>query len=208
MLINFDFDGVIADTFDHLLNLCITAQAEIGYGRSPVAEDLRTVENLTFAGLAERLKIAPGLVPKFEELTFILQRKAVPDVRFFYGMRELLLNLDHGTDIAIITSGDAEVVRGYLRDHGVAGVVATVAGGETRRSKAASLRINMERFATTPGTTWMIGDAVSDIRQGREAGVGTIAVSWGFQARSLLENESPDYLADSPEELMTILRSL
>lgn len=208
MLINFDFDGVIADTFDHLLHLCIAAQAEVGSGRSPVADDLRTVENLTFAGLAERLKIAPDLVPQFEELAFVLQRKAVPDVRFFYGMKELLLNLDHGSDIAIITSGDTDVVRGYLRDHCVAGVVATVAGGETRRSKAASLRVNMERFASTPDTTWMIGDAVSDIRQGREAGVGTIAVSWGFQARSLLENESPDYLADSPEELMTILRSL
>jgi len=208
MLINFDFDGVIADTFHHLLDLCIAAQAEVGSGRPPVADDLRTVENLTFKGLAERLEIAPNLVPLYEEAAFARQREAARDVQFFYGMKGLLLNLNHGSDIAIITSGDTEVVRGYLREHGVAGVVATVTGGESRRTKAASICLNMERFGTTPESTWMVGDAVSDIRQGKEAGVGTIAVSWGFQARSLLEKESPDHLADSPEELLQILRRL
>ena len=83
-VINFDFDGVIADTFHHLLDLRIAAQAEVGSGRPPVADDLRTVENLTFAGLAERLDIAPDLVPRFEEIAFTLQRKAEPNVRFFY----------------------------------------------------------------------------------------------------------------------------
>lgn len=208
MLINFDFDGVIADTFHHLLAICIAAQAEVGSGRPPEADDLRTVENLTFAGVAERLGIARELVPQFEEIAFARQRQATQDVRFFHGMKGLLLNLNHGSDIAIITSGDTHVVRGYLQDHGIDGVVATVTGGETRRSKAASLRLNMERFCATPEATWMVGDAVSDIRQGREAGVGTIAVSWGFQARSLLEKAAPDHLADTPEELMTILQNL
>lgn len=208
MLVNFDFDGVIADTLDHLVALTIAAQAEAGSGRPPEVEDFRTVENLTFAGLAERLAISENDIPRFLEAAFAMQGKAVPSVRFFCGMKGLLLELDHNADIAIITSGDTKVVRGYLKDHGIDGVVSAVAGGETGRSKSASLIANMERFSSRPDETWMIGDAVSDIRQGRLAGVGTIAVSWGFQARRLLERESPDFLADSPEELLAILRKL
>lgn len=206
-LVNFDFDGVIADTFDHLLALCVAAQAEVGYGRVPVAEDLRTVENLTFAGLAERLEIPKAAVPRFLATSFALQKETVPAVRFFYGMKGLLLQLYREAEIAIITSGDAEVVRGYLRTHGVAAAVAAVAGGESGRSKAESLLANMQRFSAGPDETWMVGDAVSDIRQGKMAGVRTAAVSWGFQDRELLARESPDFLADSPGELLTKLSS-
>jgi phosphoglycolate phosphatase len=208
MLINFDFDGVIADTFDHLLKICQTAQTELGSGRPPVADDLRLVENLTFDGLAARLGIPETDMVRFADIAFTLQRSQVPEIKFFHGMRELLLQLQQKAKIAIITSGDTAVVRGYLVENGLGDAVSTIAGGERRLPKSTSLLDNMSRFSSTPDRTWMIGDAVSDIRQGRKAGVGTVAVSWGFQARSLLEREAPDFLVDSPQELQAILQNL
>jgi phosphoglycolate phosphatase len=50
----------------------------------------------------------------------------------------------------------------------------------------------------------MIGDTIGDIRAGKQSGVQTVAVTWGFQARDLLARELPDYLVDHPEELLTI----
>ena len=208
MLVNFDFDGVIADTFDHLFGVCAAAQAELGCGRPPVADDLRLVENLTFAGVGTRLGIPATELPRYEEIGFAMQRQQVPGVKLFHGMKGLLLEVYRLADIAIITAGDTRVVHGYLQDHGIDTIVATVSGGEHRRSKSASLVDNMASFSSPPDQTWMVGDAVSDIRQGRLAGVGTIGVSWGFQARTLLERESPDYLADSPQELLGILQRL
>lgn len=208
MLINFDFDGVIADTFSHLLDLCITAQARVGEGRPPVADDLHTLENLTFEGLAHRLEIPDRAIPRFLETTFDLQSSLPGKVLFFDGMVDLLRRIHRHSDIAIITSSRAEVVRGYLHDHDVAGIVSSISGGEDRRSKAASIGANMERFSVSPRQTCMVGDAVSDIRQGKQAGVKTIAVSWGFQDRSLLKNESPDVLADSPEDLFGALQEM
>jgi phosphoglycolate phosphatase len=38
----------------------------------------------------------------------------------------------------------------------------------------------------------MIGDAVSDIREGKRAGVRTAAVTWGYQAEAVLAAERPD----------------
>lgn len=205
MLINCDFDGVIADTFGHMLALCRAAQVEVGAGRPPVADDLRTLENLTFAGLAQRLEIPDTAVPRYVEAAFALQQRAACQVSFFDGMRELLLAMREVADIAIITSGCATVVRGHLENHGLGGTVAAVTGGEAGQTKEEAIRANMARFAARPERTFMVGDAVSDIRQGRQAGVRTIGVSWGFQSRPMLDKASPDFLADSPPELLGIL---
>ena len=51
----------------------------------------------------------------------------------------------------------------------------------------------------------MIGDTVGDIRAGKEAGVRTAAVTWGYQQRDLLSKEVPDRLLDQPKELLALV---
>ncbi len=205
MLINFDFDGVIADTFDQLLAICIAAQASIAEGRVPIKRDLQTLENLTFEGLADCLEIPPKAVPEFLQTVFGLQQTEQGTVHFFPKMAALLKNLSQSSDIAIITSSSADLVHGYLMEHGVSESVSSICGGETGRSKKDSILANIEQFSVSPKQTCMVGDAISDIRQGKAAGVMTIAVSWGFHDRELLLRENPDYLTDSPEELLELL---
>lgn len=207
MLINFDFDGVIADTFDHLLALCIGAQKMTGLGRVPVEDDLRRLENLTFEGLADRLEIPSMAVPDFLKTIFELQQEDQGPVNFFAGMDTLLKDLSRTSDIGIITSSSSELVRGYLVEHGIADSVTSLCGGEKGRSKKESILLNMDRLSVGSRQTCMVGDAVSDIRQGKVAGVMTIAVGWGFQDVELLQRENPDYLAGNPEELLQILKS-
>ena len=60
----------------------------------------------------------------------------------------------------------------------------------------------------SPEQTCMVGDAVSDVRQGKPAGIMTIGVDWGFHAGELLQRETPDHLASSPEELFEIFREI
>jgi phosphoglycolate phosphatase-like HAD superfamily hydrolase len=60
-------------------------------------------------------------------------------------------------------------------------------------------------FDVPPEETFMIGDAISDIRQGKRAGVRTIAAAWGFQRRDFLLAEAPDFMADEPADLLEIL---
>lgn len=45
----------------------------------------------------------------------------------------------------------------------------------------------------------------SDIRHGKAAGVRTVAVTWGYQKRHTLEQEKPDFVVDSPDELLNVL---
>ncbi len=112
------------------------------------------------------------------------------------------------SEIAIITSSSADLVRGYLMEHGILDSVDSICGRELGRSKRESILVNIEQFSSSPEQTCMIGDAISDIRYGKAAGVLTIGVGWGFQSSELLLREAPDYLATTPEELLEILRNL
>jgi phosphoglycolate phosphatase len=64
----------------------------------------------------------------------------------------------------------------------------------------------LEHFQVDRKEAYMVGDARSDIREGRAAGVRTVAVAWGYQPRESLVAEEPDFVADRPEDLPAILR--
>lgn len=51
----------------------------------------------------------------------------------------------------------------------------------------------------------MIGDSATDIATGHNAGVETVAVSWGFRPRKSLEMAEPDAIADNVEGLAALL---
>ena len=49
---------------------------------------------------------------------------------------------------------------------------------------------------------------MGDIRQGKAAGVKTIAVAWGYQPVEALLREQPDAVAQSPTEIVSLLPRL
>jgi phosphoglycolate phosphatase len=57
-----------------------------------------------------------------------------------------------------------------------------------------------------PAQAAIIGDSHVDIRTGRNAGLWTVAVTYGF-APHTLEVEEPDVVVDSPQELGKIFLS-
>jgi phosphoglycolate phosphatase-like HAD superfamily hydrolase len=106
-------------------------------------------------------------------------------------MAALLERLGKSNDKAIITSSRADLVRNHIMEHGVSGSVSPICGGESGRSKKDSILANIKQYSVSPEQTCMVGDAVSDVRQGKPAGIMTIGVDWGFHARVPLERETP-----------------
>lgn len=57
-----------------------------------------------------------------------------------------------------------------------------------------------------PRGVWMVGDSANDILSGKSLGCTTVAVSWGFVERSVLDELEPDHLVDHFDELVYGLR--
>jgi len=51
----------------------------------------------------------------------------------------------------------------------------------------------------------MVGDTIYDMEGGKENGISTVAVSYGFGKEEELRNAAPDFFADDVEELFEIL---
>lgn len=203
MLFLFDYDGVIADSFELLLDVCVEAQAALGRGRAPSHEDFRTIENLTFDELARTIGIPEDLCEAYCAKTFEIQRQkgtAPP----FQAVVEVIQKLAVQHPVAVVTNSQGKAVHSALEGFGLGDAIASVAGGESGLSKADRIAALRAAYALPPEAVYMIGDTVGDIRAGKQAGVQTVAVTWGFQSHDLLARELPDHLVERPEELLSL----
>ena len=130
-------------------------------------------------------------------------RVAMPALRPFPLMPEVLADLAEARYLVIVSSNASDVVELFLKRHGIAGI-AEVAGAEAGRSKVAKVEALMARF---PGQAsyWFVGDTAGDMREARLAGVTPLGVAWGWHGREQLEAAGAERIADTPADLLAIV---
>jgi phosphoglycolate phosphatase len=207
MLIHFDYDGVLVDSFDHLLDITRRVQMHLTCGRTPAAEDLRTIRNLTMEDLGRLIEIPENRIPQFSSEMFRHLREDPRELVVYDGIPEVLKNLSRTHKIVILTANARQGVQQNLVRNGMRDYVMDVFGGESPGSKAEKMLASMKKFGFEKSRTFMIGDALSDITEGKKAGVKTIAVTWGFQPRERLLEGKPDFVVATPQELTRLFDS-
>jgi HAD superfamily hydrolase (TIGR01549 family) len=204
MLLAFDYDGVIADSADSILRAMTAVQRRYGLGRPPTRKDLATMTVATYEALAETIGFPEALQAEFRDATYKVLEEAPEEIPFYPGIGEVLAGLAKGHALVVMTSAKSKLVRAELRRHGLAGHFREILGGDVGLSKRDRLRIVMTKHGADGPSTFMIGDTISDIRYGKQAGVKTVAVAWGFQEKPLLLAEAPDHVVERPADLLKL----
>jgi phosphoglycolate phosphatase len=204
MLLHFDYDGVIADSMPHLLALTQRAQQVVGLGRPPALSDYAAIEYLTFENHARCLGIPESGVPAFVDAIFDLQSRELNCPPVYPGIPAVMASLARAHTLAIVTSSLSQLVRRYLQSQGLEACVSVVYGGDLRLSKSERILRSCAASRVPAAQSFMLGDTVGDIQQGKLAGVRTVAASWGFHPRSMLLAAAPDFIADHPSDLLAI----
>lgn len=208
MLINFDYDGVLVDSLDDLLHKSQLAQAQVGMGRSPTRSDFETLENMTFHDLAWRCGIPTSCGQQFVDAVFALQSQDSRLPRPFPGMVSAVRRLAERHRVTIITSSYRDAVLPVLQQQGLDSAISLILDGRMPGAKADKIALAQQQFPLQASPTVMVGDAISDIRQGKRAGALTVGVAWGFQQRELLAAEQPEYLVDHVDDLLAVLHEI
>ena len=68
------------------------------------------------------------------------------------------------------------------------------------------VRAVLAELAADPAKTLFVGDSSVDIQTGHNAGLKACGVTWGFRSRESLVEAGADFLADTVEELSSLLR--
>jgi len=204
----FDLDGTVVDSGGMILASMRHATLEV-LGREYTDEEL--MKSVGGPGLdAQMAALDPERV---DELVSVYRAHNEPlheELRCCTGMEDVLERLHaEGRRLGVVTAkrratvelAFAAVPLGHLFD--------TIVGGdETERHKPdpAPLLLGAERLGAKPEETAYVGDSPFDVRAAKAAGMASIAVTWGrIHDRSRLEQEEPDAIVDTAEELLAAL---
>ena len=208
-LIVFDLDGTIADTKQDLA-LSVNAMREfLGLGPLP----LETVTSYVGHGVTVLIKralgdqAADGDVEK--GLRFFLDyygRHLLDNTVAFPGVREALPLLQD-RKLAILTNKPTKFSREVVTGLGLAGYFFEIYGGDSFAAKKpdpTGIKALMSLASTAALQTLMVGDSETDVQTGRNAGVWTCGVTYGF-APEPLKKSAPDLLLDDLRDLPALL---
>ncbi len=53
-----------------------------------------------------------------------------------------------------------------------------------------------------------VGDFYTDVMAARNAGIKSVAVTWGYSLKETLEKENPDFIAEQPKDILKIVNRL
>jgi phosphoglycolate phosphatase-like HAD superfamily hydrolase len=203
-LVIFDYDGVLADTLDDLIRFGQEACNRLGVNHVVTKDDLSNLEVMSFATFGRACEVPEHLIDEFVKISLNLFAEKESPPAIFDGLRDVFQHLSSNHKVAIVTTNSSQNVHAFLTQHGLDSLVHAVYGVDTPGSKAQKISLARERFREQ--SVFMIGDALSDIRAAKEAGVTSIAVTWGHQHLETLLRGEPDYVVESPRQVIKTVK--
>ena len=200
----FDFDGVLADSLAPMLRYAGQVCLELGYPCTPTQKDLEILDRMEFSEYGRQLGIPQEKIETFVTRNFELFSRREEPLAITPGIESVIRELSQIAILVVITGNSCRVVGKFLDTYGLQDEFQTVLGAEDDGSRVEKILKVISLNGGSNGEIYMIGDAVSDIRAAREAGIKSIATGWGHQSKEKLLTENPDFLVDQPEDLLTL----
>jgi phosphoglycolate phosphatase len=117
-------------------------------------------------------------------------------------------HLSGAREMAVLSNKPVVPSRAIVEALGLRPFFTKVYGGNSFATKKpdpeGALKL-LEEHSVTPQEAAIVGDSHVDVETGRNAGLWTVAVNYGF-APHTLEASSPDVIVDTPHELARVFR--
>jgi phosphoglycolate phosphatase len=206
-LIIFDYDGVLADTLDDLLQFGQEACNQLGVKHVVTKDDLNDLEVMSFATYGRACEVPEHLVDEFVKicLNCFAEKKSPPAI--FTGLSNIITHLSVNHRIAIVTTNSSQNVNAFLVKHGLESFIQAVYGVDSPGSKAQKIAMARDQLVNNKKqeAVFMVGDSLSDVLAAKDASVRSIAVTWGHQSLEYLLRGDPDYVVSSPHDLIDVI---
>jgi phosphoglycolate phosphatase len=198
----FDFDGVLVDSlclYEKSVNLCLER-----IGQRPIEtreEFLDLFEENFFSAVTKRGVNVAQFMGASKAVTPTMDYGVVRPVADFI---PVLDELKKRSTLVIISSNSSYAIRLMLMKYGFDPYFDDILGADFAFSKIEKIRHAMDRYGTNGHHCLYVCDTAGDVREAREAGAKTVAVTWGWHPRERLERARPDVIVDHPGELLDL----
>ncbi|MEK7203790.1 MAG: HAD family hydrolase [Patescibacteria group bacterium] len=198
----FDFDGVLADSFEHLYGLNKEAMAKIGIKLSKIMYRDFFIDNY-HSGVRKFIK-SDAAYGKFSEFRHQNFGKYYSAVKLFPGMPGFVEKISRAFALAVVSSGESRWINKLFAGAKIKGCFYFVGAGDNQ-DKRKQINLALERLKISPQEAAMVSDTCGDLELAKKLGLKAIGVSWGFHSPKELRLINPDFIARNLPQLYSYL---
>ena len=192
----FDLDGTLTNTLESMTYSVNLTLKEMGLSQITKDQCRMFVGNGARVLIEESLKVSGD--PKASRIE--------EGMKIYEGIPEMLKALkDRGIHLAVLSNKPdrqtVKVVKEIFGDN-IFDYAQGQKDGIRRKPEPDGVWYLMEQMQVSKEECLYIGDSEVDAATGKNAGLKTIGVLWGFRDRKTLETAGEDHLIERPEELL------
>ena len=207
----FDLDGTLTNTLESMTYSVNLTLKEMGLSQITKDQSRMFVGNGARVLIEESLKVSGD--PKASRIEEgmkiygrIFDQNCTYHVTHYEGIPEMLKALkDRGIHLAVLSNKPdrqtVKVVKEIFGDN-IFDYAQGQKDGIRRKPAPDGVWYLMEQMQVSKEECLYIGDSEVDAATGKNAGLKTIGVLWGFRDRKTLETAGADHLIERPEELL------
>ena len=207
----FDLDGTLTNTLESMTYSVNLTLKEMGLSQITKDQCRMFVGNGARVLIEESLKVSGD--PKASRIEEgmkiygrIFDQNCTYHVTLYEGIAEMLKALkDRGIQLAVLSNKPdrqtVKVVKEIFGDN-IFDYAQGQKDGIRRKPEPDGVWYLMEQMQVSKEECLYIGDSEVDAATGKNAGLKTIGVLWGFRDRKTLETAGADHLIERPEELL------
>jgi len=199
----FDWSGVIKDAVeDH--GWVVNRMFKILGGKGMTLEEMKQNWEQPYMKFWNRYYPDMTLAEEQKIYYEAISSKDCPPAKVYSGIAELIKKVKgQGVFMAVLSSDPVTTIFSEIKKFDLENIFVEVLANIHDKSEVIHDLVKRNNFKLKE--TVFIGDTNHEIESGKQAGVKTIAVTWGFYPEDRLKALSPDYLVHNIKELESIL---
>jgi len=198
----FDFDGVLADSLD-IYEKTVTDNLQKIH--QPIVQSREEFLELFDNNFYESLKNKGVDLDVFMKAAEdILAQVKASDLKPFPGIKPVIEELSRNHCLIVVSSNDCASIKEALEHFKYDEYFREILGSDFMFSKKEKILHAAQKYKVALQDIYYIGDTTGDIKEGKQAGIKTVGVTWGWHGKEKMAASKPDYLFDNPQELLQL----
>ena len=158
-IILFDFDGVLADTLDDMLNFSRAICSTLGHDCRPAPRDLDALELMDILSYGRQLGLPTDKLEDFGAMMVEQFRLKQEPPALFAGLADVIRQISQNSRIGIVTGNSTEMVREFVAYHGLDDYFSCVLGADAPGTRGDKIRRAVQEQEGGLASTFMVGDS-------------------------------------------------
>lgn len=200
----FDFDGTVVDSASLYTGLANNIADEFGLAKL-CSEKLRLFSGMP---IKERCKLLGIPLYRLPSMNIRMQEEIkshIHSLKWIDGIETQIKKLKKsGFKLAIISSNSTNNIKRFFESNNL-NIFDGIYSSKGIFDKHRSINKLIKKLRIKKDEAIYIGDEYRDIKACKKSKINIISVTWGFDSKELLMKGNPNFIADSPLEMVNII---